>query len=478
MSDQKKDNAFDGERVSRCPFAPFIPPYPKPHKTKSSFFLRFFRGWHSWLHVLFEKSYSMRMGEIRQPGGTVFMVNEPSWVRHILVGEARSFPKHDLMHQLLEPLLGVSIFTTNGAIWERQRRLVDQAFEQARLQLVFPAMQESVAALLLRLDKVADGRDFEVDGEMTYVTADVMFRTILSETLAEADAYSIYESFLLFQKHAQRASLLLMYRIWSWPARFACRKPAQMIRRILSEIIARRFEEVKQSGSSPKLDILNGLMQAVDPVAGDRFTYQETVDQVCMLFLAGHETSASALAWSLYLLSHRPDLQVRMREEIREHTIGGDLSFSAIRKLRLTSNVFREALRLYPPVGFFAREAVEDSRIRDKNVPAGSAVLISPWLIQRHRDLWERPDEFDPDRFDTLEGKESSKCAYLPFSAGPRVCVGMAFATQEAILILSSVVRRYQLEPVLSHEPKPVGRVTIRSDNGIRVRFKLIDNEE
>ncbi|NBS52973.1 MAG: cytochrome P450, partial [Spartobacteria bacterium] len=407
MSDQKKDNAFDGERVSRCPFAPFIPPYPKPHKTKSSFFLRFFRGWHSWLHVLFEKSYSMRMGEIRQPGGTVFMVNEPSWVRHILVGEARSFPKHDLMHQLLEPLLGVSIFTTNGAIWERQRRLVDQAFEQARLQLVFPAMQESVAALLLRLDKVADGRDFEVDGEMTYVTADVMFRTILSETLAEADAYSIYESFLLFQKHAQRASLLLMYRIWSWPARFACRKPAQMIRRILSEIIARRFEEVKQSGSSPKLDILNGLMQAVDPVAGDRFTYQETVDQVCMLFLAGHETSASALAWSLYLLSHRPDLQVRMREEIREHTIGGDLSFSAIRKLRLTSNVFREALRLYPPVGFFAREAVEDSRIRDKNVPAGSAVLISPWLIQRHRDLWERPDEFDPDRFDTLEGKES-----------------------------------------------------------------------
>jgi len=251
-----------------------------------------------------------------------------------------------------------------------------------------------------------------------------------------------------------------------------------MIRRILSEIIARRFEEVKQSGSSPKLDILNGLMQAVDPVAGDRFTYQETVDQVCMLFLAGHETSASALAWSLYLLSHRPDLQVRMREEIREHTIGGDLSFSAIRKLRLTSNVFREALRLYPPVGFFAREAVEDSRIRDKNVPAGSAVLISPWLIQRHRDLWERPDEFDPDRFDTLEGKESSKCAYLPFSAGPRVCVGMAFATQEAILILSSVVRRYQLEPVLSHEPKPVGRVTIRSDNGIRVRFKLIDNEE
>jgi cytochrome P450 len=332
-------------------------------------------------------------------------------------------------------------------------------------------MQESVAALLSRLDKVADGRDFEVDGEMTYVTADVMFRTILSETLAEADAKSIYESFLQFQKHAQRASLLLMYHLWSWPVRFACQKPARKIRRILSEIISRRFEEVKQTGGTSKQDILSGLMEAKDPVAGDRFTYQETVDQVCMLFLAGHETSASALAWSLYLLSHRPDLQERMREEIQEHTAGGDLSFSAIRKLRLTSNVFREALRLYPPVGFFVREAAQDSPIRDKNVPAGSPVLISPWLIQRHRDLWERPDEFDPDRFDSTAGKESSKCAYIPFSAGPRVCVGMAFATQEALLILSSIVRRYKIEPVKSHEPRPVGRVTVRSDNGIRVRL-------
>jgi cytochrome P450 len=161
-----------------------------------------------------------------------------------------------------------------------------------------------------------------------------------------------------------------------------------------------------------------------------------------------------------------------MREEIQEHTAGGNLSFSAIRKLRLTSNVFREALRLYPPVGFFVREAAQDSTIRDKSVPAGSPVLISPWLIQRHRDLWERPDEFDPDRFDSTDGKESSKCAYLPFSAGPRVCVGMAFATQEALLILSSIVRRYKIEPVKSHEPRPVGRVTVRSDNGIRVRLK------
>lgn len=161
----------------------------------------------------------------------------------------------------------------------------------------------------------------------------------------------------------------MMYHLWSWPVRFMSRTPAKKIRKILSGIIARRFEEASRTGGVERHDILSGLMQAVDPVCGDKFDYQETVDQVCMLFLAGHETSASALAWSLYLLSHRPDIQDRMRREIQEFTMNGELTFSAIRKFRLTSNVFREALRLYPPVGFFAREASRNSLMRDKKCP-------------------------------------------------------------------------------------------------------------
>jgi cytochrome P450 len=469
-TDEPSPNQQNGHE-SRCPFAPFIPPYPKPHKNKSSFILRFVRGWHSWLHVLFEKSYSMQMGEISQPGGRVFMVNEPKWVRHVLVENPNNFPKHELMHNLLEPLLGVSIFTTNGEVWERQRRLVDQAFTPAMVQTVFPEMRSAVSSMLERLDKVADGRSQEIDVEMTYVTADVMFRAILSEPLTASDARKIYESFLDFQKYAQRASLLMMYRLWAWPMRFACKKPAQRIRQILAKIIARRYELVAQPNAFSPNDILSGLLKAVDPVQGDKFDYMETVDQVCMLFLAGHETSASTLAWSLYLLSRSPGIQDRIVEEIREHAPDGELTFAVVRKLRLVSNVFRESLRLYPPVGFFVRTSSLEAKMRDKNIPAGSSVLISPWLIHRHRSLWDRSDEFYPDRFDTTEGKESSKCAYIPFSAGPRVCVGKAFATQEAHLILASIVQRYRIDPVLDHEPKPIGRVTVRSDNGIQVRI-------
>ncbi|NCF11630.1 MAG: cytochrome P450 [Gammaproteobacteria bacterium] len=449
----------------------FTPPYPKPHRSKSSFLLRFVRGWRSWLDVLFERSYRMKMGHYRQPGLDVYMVNQPCWVRRILVEEPDAYPKHQLMHRMLEPLLGESIFTTNGDVWARQRRLMDQAFEQARLKLVFPLMMASVDDMLERLDGVADGSSYEVDGEMTYVTADIIFRTILSEHLAEADARAIYEAFIEFQHHAQRAMVLMIYRLPAWLPRRASERCAKRIRAVLAEIILRRYQARERGETDERVDILGALMDAVDPVQGDRFSYDEMVDQICMLFLAGHETSASSLAWALYLISRDPELQARLVDEIDAVAGTRPFEFSDIKRMRLVWDTFREALRLYPPVGFFVREARESQCIRDKQVKAGSPILVSPWLIHRHEEYWERPHEFDPDRFATDSGKDSLKNAYLPFSMGPRVCIGAAFATQEAVLILANILRRYRVDADVSHTPQTVGRVTIRSDNGIRVRL-------
>lgn len=189
-------------------------------------------------------------------------------------------------------------------------------------------------------------------------------------------------------------------------------------------------------------------------------------------FLAGHETSASALTWSLYLISNCKDLQDKMLLEINEIAQNRPFEFEDIKKLNVVTNVFKEALRLYPPVGIFSREATEDHCIRNKDVATGSAVMVSPWLIHRHTDYWETPDVFDPERFETESGKASAKCAYIPFSKGPRVCTGQAFAMQEAILVLASIVRKYELDKVDSHVPRPVGRVTIRPDNGVKVKLK------
>jgi len=193
------------------------------------------------------------------------------------------------------------------------------------------------------------------------------------------------------------------------------------------------------------------------------------VDQVAMLFLAGHETSASALSWALYLVSHRPEIQERMHAEAMAIMGEREPDYSDIKSMELIWNVFRETLRLYPPVGFFAREASETQGMRDKTVEEGASVIIAPWLIHRHRELWERPDEFDPDRYGSASARESLKCAYLPFSLGPRVCMGATFALQEAGLILATLVKHYRFEAPPGYTPEPVGRLTVRSENGVRV---------
>jgi cytochrome P450 len=412
----------------------------------------------------------MKMGHVRQRGTDVYMVNEPSLVKRILTSEAALFPKQDLMHQMLEPLLGSSIFTTNGPVWERQRRLVDQALTQSRLQTVFPSMLQSVGHLLSRLDPLANGRSLEIDAEMTCVTADVMFRTILSQPLEQTDANAIYKAFLSFQNQAQRAALLLLYGLPAFFHKRASRKAAATIRSILAEIVQNRFALAEQNLPLPR-DILTGLMEAEDPLQNDRFSYQEVLDQVCMLFLAGHETSASALSWSLYLISNAPDIQARLFDEVAREVGSREFQYGDTHRLKLVWNVFREAVRLYPPVGFIVRQAAQTQEMRDKQVKKGCPILISPWLLHRHREHWDQPDLFDPDRFNSETGKESVRCAFIPFSAGPRVCSGAAFATQEAVLVLAALIRRFQILPDPDHLPKPVGRLTVRSSNGIRLRL-------
>jgi cytochrome P450 len=236
-------------------------------------------------------------------------------------------------------------------------------------------------------------------------------------------------------------------------------------------ISARISAQNNQQVERPQ-DILQSFIDAKDEATGEAFTQEALIDQVAMLFLAGHETSASALSWATYMLAHSPAIQDRMAEEIFQVAGDRDLEVGDMRSLTLTRNVFRETLRLFPPVGFFAREAGQACVMRDKSVDAHSTVVVSPWLIQRHRKLWKMPDDFNPDRFDEAASRESIRKAYLPFGMGPRVCLGAAFALQEATLILASLVRKYRLEPLPDHTPYPVGRLTIRSSNGVRLRLR------
>jgi cytochrome P450 len=316
---------------------------------------------------------------------------------------------------------------------------------------------------------------------MTHVAADIILRTILSQPLDSTAARQIFEAFARYQALAPRLMMpaffgLRWLRPW-WQIRRS-QRAASEIRSLLATLIRPRYDTARTGQASEDGDILATLLRVRDESTGKGFDFDELVDQVAMLFLAGHETSASALSWALHLLAHSPEVQQRMNVESLQSFDPESEDPGALKDLTLTRNVFREALRLFPPVGFLARQSTLGCEMRDKRLAAGASVVVSPWLIQRHRELWARPDEFDPDRYETeaaaSEGapsaRDSLRRAYLPFGMGPRVCIGAAFAQQEAALILTTLAREFRFEPVPGHVPEPVGRLTIRAENGIRLR--------
>ncbi|MDA3857341.1 MAG: cytochrome P450, partial [Roseovarius sp.] len=209
------------------------------------------------------------------------------------------------------------------------------------------------------------------------------------------------------------------------------------------------------------------IMTTADPVTGQRFETEEMVDQVAIFFLAGHETSASALTWSLYLLAMHPEWQDKAAAEAQGAMQTRTPEFGDMARLRVAKNVFREALRLYPPVPMMVRETTCPERFRDRDIPKGAQIVLSPWHLHRHERLWDNPDGFDPSRFQTENGKACLRNAYMPFSAGQRVCPGAGFAMIEGPLLLAMLVRAYRFELVADRPAMPVAHLTVRGRDGI-----------
>lgn len=448
--------------MSECPF------FPKPYKNKASTLLTFLLKRRSWLDGLYERSYKMQTGYVKMPNFDLYVINDTKEVKRMMVDEVREFPKSAFLHELLSPLLGESIFTTNGEVWKKQRELLRPSFEMTRINKVFNLMSEAVADMMDRFSKYPNHAVIEVDEAMTFITADVIFRTIMSSKLDEEKGKKILNAFVTFQEQSVHTAMRRMFRFPKWLSYvLGDRKRAKagdVIRQVLSDIIKSRYD---MADNAEFEDILGSLLLVVDADTNKRFSFEEILDQVAMLFLAGHETTASSLTWTLYLLSLYPKEQEKAYEEITQVLQGGVIEISHLRQFKYLTNIFKESLRLYPPVGFFAREAKKDTQVRDKLIKKGSGVVIAPWLIHRHEEFWTNPHGFNPSRF---EG-EYKKDAYLPFGVGERICIGQGFAMQEAILILANILKTYKLELEEGFVPDVVGRLTVRSANGMRIKF-------
>ncbi|TNJ40185.1 cytochrome P450 [Phaeobacter sp. B1627] len=413
--------------------------------------------------------YRAWMAEFKTPFFRSFMINDPDLIDIVLKKRPGDFPKSNRVGEGLRPLLGNSVFLTNGETWERQRRIIDPAFEGGRLKESFPAMLAAAEAAALRLKASADGTPLEIETVTSHIAADVIFRTLFSIPIEHRVAAEVFVRFRAYQQAQPILNLAAFVPLPRWMPRIypkGTRSNAAHIRRLIAGLTEARLAEI-DAGTAPP-DLATKIMTTPDPETGVGFETAEMVDQVAIFFLAGHETSASALGWALYLLASYPEWQDRVAREALDH---GTEAFSAITRLRITRDVYRETLRLYPPVPMMVREAGCPETFRDRPVPRGSQIVLSPWHLQRHERVWERPDEFDPSRWQTDAGKACARTAYMPFSAGPRVCTGAGFAMVEGVLILAHLLRRYRVELVPNKVPQPVAHLTVRSKNGIWLRL-------
>ncbi len=438
-----------------------LPPKPpaRPDKVSLWRYVKLFRQ--DILSAQPAKLYRAWMAEFRTPFFRSFMVNDPKLVDLVLKERPDDFPKSSRVSEGLRPLLGESVFLTNGETWKRQRRIIDPAFEGGRLRDTFPAMWAAAQACVARLEEGI----IEIEEVTSHAAADVIFRTLFSIPIENEIAAEVFNEFRDYQRSQPIVNIAAFLPLPRWMPRFfrrRTRETAKSIRNLIARLTQARADEIA-AGTAPD-DLATKIMTTADPETGERFTPEEMVDQVAIFFLAGHETSASALAWALYLLALYPEWQERLAQE---SAALNDCDFKVMSELKLSRDVFREALRLYPPVPMMVREAGCPQEFRGREVKTGSQIVLSPWHLHRHERIWARPDAFEPERWQTEEGRRCAREAYMPFSAGSRVCTGAGFAMVEGPLILSMLLKMFRFELVEGRVPQPVAHLTVRAKDGI-----------
>lgn len=445
-----------------------LPPKPpsRPDRVSLWRYARLFRS--DILSAQPARLYGAWMAAFRTPFFRSYLVNEPALVQTVLKQRPDDFPKSNRIGEGLRPLLGDSVFLTNGETWKRQRRIIDPAFEGGRLRESFPAMWDAAEAMAARLERHA-GQEIEIEAETSHAAADVIFRTLFSIPIEHHLAGQVFDAFRTYQRTQPILNVAAFVPLPRWMPRFFrrdTRRSAAHIRKLITELTAARQAEIAK-GTAPD-DLATKIMTTPDPVSGETFETQQMVDQVAIFFLAGHETSASALAWALYLMAMHPEWQEKVAAEAQALDT---CDFAVMSKLRVSRDVFRETLRLYPPVPMMVRENACPEEFRKREIKKGAQIVLSPWHLHRHTRLWDNPDGFDPARWATENGAKCQREAFIPFSAGARVCPGAGFAMVEGPLLLSRILRDFRVQTVAGQVPRPVAHLTVRAAEGIWLKL-------
>ena len=412
--------------------------------------------------------FEQPVARVKLPFADAFLVHDPGAIRHVLVDNAANYRKDPIQRRILSAGLGDGLLSAEGERWDVQRRTLAPLFARRTVTGLTTAMLGAARGFVERWRSSASGDVIDVTAEMTLLTLNVLALTIFSDGLSsDVDEFRLaMNSYFATIGRIGVLDLFAVPDVVPRPGRKHLKQTMSYFEGVIDNIIAARQQRLASAQSSePAADLLTLLLRALDPATGRPMSLTEVRSNILTFLSAGHETTANTLSWSLFLLSQSPEWMARVRDEADRELAGPQDGL--VDRLVAARAVVEEALRLYPPIAALSRSAEQPDRVGPYTIPRRALIVVSPYVLHRHRTLWARPDEFDPDRFMPEARGGILRYAYLPFGAGPRTCIGSSFALQEATLVLAVLAQHFDLMLAPGAKVWPQQKITLRPANGL-----------
>jgi cytochrome P450 len=414
-----------------------------------------------------QQAYEQDVVQRKVLGNHLFIVSEPNAIKRVLLDNGANYHKTEMTRRILEPGLGKGLITLEGDTWRAHRRTMAPSFDLRSVAAYTPIMTAAAEELLAAWRELDANTSVDAADAMMAVTLKIISRTMFSSD--SDDIMNVMSHAAGRYQESVRPNVLDLFgvpdQIAGWGRRRASSRAFAEFDRVIDGLIASR---VRDSGNAPE-DLLARLIAARDEQTGNGMSAQEVRDHIITMFMAGHETTSMVMTWAWFLLSQHPQVETKLHAEL-DSVLGGRAPVhDDLAKLTYTRMVIDETMRIYPAVPAIERESLEADTLAGVDIPKGALILICPWVVHRHLKLWKDPGKFDPERFSPEQSATRSRFAFLPFSGGKRICIGAAFATTEATILLASLAQHYSLRLADGHVVEPQGLITLRARYGMKM---------
>ena len=443
----------------------FIAPHAQPLKGDEGLIYATWKFMRNPLEGFGPLAYSQGIVSVKQAGIQMHVLTDPEAMNTVLVKNAAKFTKAPIDARILGPATKEGLLSVHGDQWKKQRRAVAPIFRARHMSDLSPLVAQVVDGFK---DRLGAGKDVELNAAMADLTFDVLSKALLGDPKGlDRDRLKVATRRVVTSAGTLRPDDLV-----PWP-RGTPRPMGPRGYIALRKLKSAADHLIKTRKNDPGDDLVGLLIGAQDPKTGERLSLREQRDNLIGFFIAGHETTALTLTWALYLAAKDPSVQARIREEAS--VLGTDnMSFDTLDNLPFTRAVIDETMRLFPPAPIINRECHESCEVLGRTINPGDVLLLCPYVMHRREMLWDNPHAFDPDRFIRNPELRGKSAPYMPFGAGPRICVGASFAILEAVTGLASLMADYEITVAEDCFPRPLMTVTLRPDGGVKARLTRI----